>query len=145
MKYLWYLLLVPGVATSISGIAGTLRAIAFKQSALRANGTVVENRYESDSDGAGTYHPEVEFETPDGRRHKFVIGTGSSTSTFTSGERVAVIYVGDNPDGKASIDTFFQLFFGPLMSFGMGLVFTAVAGIPLYMIRRRGNPKAPSQ
>jgi len=131
-----YFFMLPGLAMLLGGITVGVRHASFRQSAERAQGTVISNRYSADSDGGGTYHPEVEFVDHDGRRHTFISTTGSSPASFKVGERVPILYQRDQPE-DGSIDTFFQQWFMSLLLSGLGFVFTSVGVIPLVFRARR--------
>src|SRR5882724_6636888 len=100
----WYFFLVPGIGMLLGGFITGYRALSFRLSAQRTTGTVIANPYLSDSD-SGSYHPQVEFETPDGHKHRFVSTTGDTPAAFQVGERVPVVYDEGAPE-RATIDTF---------------------------------------
>jgi hypothetical protein len=131
-----YFFLVPGVLMLFGAIWTGYRAWSFRESGDKSQGTVVSNRYSTDSDGGGTYHPEVEFATPDGQRHRFISKVGQSPAAFKVGEQVPVVYDRDTPE-SASIDTIGEQYFGPIMLSILGSVFTLVGAIPLYLRLRR--------
>jgi hypothetical protein len=120
----------------IAGISMGFYTMNFRQSAKRAQGVVTGNQVYTDSDGDTMYRPEVEFRTPDGEKHRFVSGTGSSPAAFHAGEHVTVVYREGAPD-NAGIDTFFEQFFMPTLFSGLGLIFASVGGIPLYFQMKR--------
>jgi len=131
-----YFFLVPGLVMLLAGVWTGYRASSFSQSARRAQGTVVANHPSTDDDGGVTYHPEVEFAAADGRLHRFIGKVGQSTAAFKPGERVGVLYDPELPE-RASIDTFMQQYFLPLLMSGLGLAFTAAGAIPMYLRIRR--------
>ena len=136
VRNFWYFFLVPGVLMLIVGFGLAFKQFSFRQKALRADGLVIGNRAYDDSDNGRTYRPEVEYTGSDGLRHTFVSGVVSSPPSFKQGDRVKVLYSPDRPDDVA-IDTFFQQWFGTLMSGSLGAVFTSVGGIPLYLRVKR--------
>jgi hypothetical protein len=136
IRNIWYVFLGLGGLMLIVGLGMGVQTMNFRQSASRAQGMVIGNQISTDSDGDATYHPEVEFQTADGRKHRFVGGTGTSPPSFKAGERVNVIYKDREPD-SAGIDTFFQQFFGTVLISGMGLIFGSIGAIPLYLRARR--------
>ena len=136
----WYFFLVPGLAMLIGAAVVGARVVSFGRSAEHAEGTVTQNRYTTDSDGNGTYHPQVEFVGSDGQKHTFVSHMGTSPASFKIGERVPVLYNGDQPE-DASIDAFTHQWFSTIMLAGLGLVFGLVGGIPL-LVRARNTKQA---
>lgn len=97
---------------------------AFLAGARSAPGVVTELEYRRDSDG-GTYYPLVRFRGPDGRDLVFRGQVGSSPPAYARGEAVTVLYDPATPE-NARIDGFFQLWFGPLILGGLGLVFGGI-------------------
>lgn len=92
-----------------------------------AEGVVIDLIAERDSDGDDVYYPRVRFATPAGEPVEFTGSVGSSPPAFDIGEAVAVLYNPSDPR-DARIDSFFQLWFAPLILGFLGLVFTAVGG-----------------
>ena len=123
----WLLFGLPGLALLAGALVTGFIAARFHVSAERAQGTVVGNTYISRSDRGGSYHPQVEFSTPDGQHHKFVGSMGSSPAAFIDGDRVPVLYDPKKPE-QAAIDTWFQLYSVPLICFVMGCAFTLAGG-----------------
>jgi len=95
--------------------------------AIPADGTVVDLIASTDSDGDTMYYPRVRFRTGTGDVEEFVGGVGSKPAAFDVGEGVKVLYDPERP-GDARIDTFFQLWFLPLLLGGMGIIFAGIGG-----------------
>ena len=93
----------------------------------KADGTVVDLIGEQDSDGDTMYYPRVRYVTRYGNPVEFTGSVGSSPAAFDVGESVGVLYDPAAPE-EARIDTFFQLWFAPLILGGIGLVFAAIGG-----------------
>ncbi len=105
---------------------------------VSADGVVIDLIAERDSDGDNVYYPRVRFLTPAGEPVEFTGSVGSSPAAFDVGEPVAVLY---NPSAPrdARIDSFFQLWFAPLILGFLGLVFTAVGGGAIVAFVRSNN------
>jgi hypothetical protein len=74
-----------------------------------------------------SFYPHVQFTTPDGVVRKFKGSTGSSSASYETGQRVAVVYNRANPD-DAQIADFEQFWLGPVCVSIFGFLFLA-AGI----------------
>ncbi len=109
----------------------------FQARATRTEGTVTELSYHHSSKG-GSYYPEVEFKTPDGRIVHFSGSTGSNPSSYSRGEHVQVLYDPASPE-QAKIDSFSEKWLGPLLLGGLGLGFALIGGGMLFapLFRRR--------
>lgn len=103
---------------------------------VTTDGTVVDLIGERDSDGDTTYHPRVRFVTRSGEAREFTASVGTNPAAFEVGEPVVVIYDPASPEG-ARIDSFFQLWFAPLLLGGMGIVFAAFGCGAVVAGRRR--------
>ena len=120
--------------------ADTRRDIAV---AASADGVVIDLIASRDSDGDVSYYPRVRFMTPAGEPVEFTGSVGSRPATFDIGEAVAVLYDPDDPR-DARINSFFQLWFAPLILGFLGLVFTTVVGggAVVGLVRSRNRPSA---
>ena len=108
-----------------------------------ADGTVIDLIVERDSDGDDIYYPRVRFMTAAGESVEFTGSVGSRPAAFDIGEAVAVLYDPAKPR-NARIDSFFQLWFGPLILGFLGFVFTAVGGgAVIAFVRSINRPSAP--
>ncbi len=95
--------------------------------AISADGAVVDLISSIDSDGDTVYYPRVRFRTQAGGMQEFTGSVGSRPAAFDVGEGVRVLYDPERP-GDARIDTFFQLWFLPLLLGGMGIIFAGIGG-----------------
>ena len=121
-------------------VVDTRRDIA---AGVSADGRVIDLIAERDSDGDDMYYPRVRFVTAAGEPVEFTGSVGSSPAAFDIGEAVAVLYDPADP-GDARIDSFFQLWFGPLILGFLGFIFTTVGGGAVIAFARSGNrPAAP--
>jgi uncharacterized protein DUF3592 len=108
--------------------------------AVEANGKVTDLERSRSSNSSTTYRPVVEFTTATGKRIEFVSSVGSSPPSHRVGEAVKVLYNPTDPQ-SARIKSFFQLWFGFLIVFVLGLVFAAV-GLGVIFVRARGRKRA---
>jgi Protein of unknown function (DUF3592) len=121
-------------------IVDTRRDIA---AGTRADGIVIDLIVERDSDGDDMSYPRVRFMTAAGESVEFTGSVGSRPAAFDIGEAVAVLYDPAKPR-DARIDSFFQLWFGPLVLGFLGVVFTAVGGGAIIAFARPSNrPSVP--
>lgn len=110
---------------------------SFAENGLRAQGTVVDVVGSRDSDGDYTYRPVVEFSDSAGERRRFVSRVGSSPPSYSTGERVNVIYEPWSPD-NAIIDGFVDRYLFPVIFMSLGTLFAAIGGGLFFaMFRRR--------
>ncbi len=102
----------------------------FLKEAVKAEGAVVE-LVRSQSSDSTTYRPVVHFLSQDGRQIEFTSTSGSNPPSYTSGEKVEVLYLPSAPQ-DARINGFFSLWGGPVIVGGMGSLFFLIgAGIML--------------
>jgi hypothetical protein len=73
---------------------------------------------------------------------EFTGSVGSRPAAFDVGEAVAILYDPVNPR-DARINSFFQLWFAPLILGFLGLVFTSIGGGAVVgLVRSRNRPSA---
>jgi hypothetical protein len=116
----------------------------FIAGAVEAEGKVIALDRSSSSSSSGsrstTYRPVVEFTSSTGKRIEFTSNVGSSPPSHRVGEPVTVLYNPADPY-RARIKSFFQLWFGFLIVFFLGLVFAAI-GLGMIFVRSRGRKRA---
>jgi hypothetical protein len=97
-----------------------------------AKGVVVDVVSRSSSSSSGHTHvPVVRFKTGEGETITAHGSLGSDPPSYKKGQEVRVRYDPKDPH-KISIDTFFELWFLPLILLGMGAVFGMV-GVPMLL------------
>lgn len=117
----------------------TFRQVEFVNSAYQSPGEVVdlERHVSHDSDGTSTtYRPVVRFRTQEGVEITFTSSTGSNPPAYDRGESVEVLYNPRTPE-KAEINGFMALWFGPLMLFIMGIIFSLFGGGIIFAMLRK--------
>ncbi|GAA6623207.1 DUF3592 domain-containing protein [Scytonema sp. NUACC26] len=115
------------------GIMTGVSTHSFVNTSILTQGTVITlvERLSTDSDGNSSflYHPVVRFTTNSGEPTIFEAG-GSNPPAFTLGQQVEVRYSPQNPK-EASIDSWFELWFLPVIITSTSLVFVLIGGIVL--------------
>jgi Protein of unknown function (DUF3592) len=101
----------------------------FYREASKAQGTVID-LVRGRSSSSRTYAPVVRFVTEAGESIEFTSDTGSNPPSYSEGEIVEVLYRPETPHA-ARINGFFALWLGPLVSSGLGTVFTLIGGAML--------------
>lgn len=133
------LFLIIGLALLLGATLWWVHQRRFVATASHAQGTVVElERHRSNSSSSGsstTWAPVVQFSTPDGESHTFVSSSSSSPPSYSRGERVEVFYQDGNPEG-AVINGWFSLWGGISIFGALGLVFTVMSGVIVWVSRR---------
>jgi hypothetical protein len=132
-----------GIALLLTSFFVFFNTTSFIRRAVEADGRVTDlerSRSSSSSGSSTTYRPVVQFTTATGKQIEFVSSVGSSPPSHRVGEAVRVLYNPADPQ-SARIKSFFQLWFGFLIVFVLGLVFTAV-GLGMIVVRRRGRQRA---
>ncbi len=101
------------------------QTLEFLAVAKGADGTVVRLEYErSGSSSGGAYYPIVRFLLRTGETFEFRSSVGSSPPSYRRGEPVRVLYDPTTPE-SAEIDSFFSLWFAPILLGFLGSVFGA--------------------
>ncbi len=108
--------------------------------AVEAQGKVIDLERSRSSSSSSTYRPVVEVTTATGKRIEFTSNVGSSPPSHRVGEPVTVLYSPADPQA-ARIKSFFQLWFGFLIVFALGVVFAAI-GLTMIFVRTRGRQRA---
>lgn len=138
MRTLWILPRVfatVGLVLALVAAWVATREQAFIRTAARATGTVVELGLDRDSDGSAAYYPIVRFVTASGDTVTFQSRTGSRPPSYEVGERVEVLYEAAAPQ-RARMSGFFSLHIGSFVTGLLALIFGAIGGIWLYVVRR---------
>ena len=107
----------------------------FVQSSEKATGTVVALVEKQDAENKSTtYAPVFTFTTTDGLVQSITSSISSSPAGFSVGEQVPILYRRDDPAG-AKVDSFWQLWFLPILLAGFGFVAGTVGFAFLYTAR----------
>jgi hypothetical protein len=149
------LVLAAMLVLSLGTLAGSgywaIATIRFKNSAVRVEGAVVElKRVTRSHTSSGrrrprttrtstTWAPVFEFKDGAGATHRVQSSTSSSPAAYKVGENVPVLYLAEDPQA-ARIDSFMNLWFGPVLLAGMGMVFALLAGFVFRKHVREAQP-----
>ena len=119
-----------GLGALAGGIIWGFRTQRFVSSAERADGIVTDLDMRSDSDGSA-YYPVVSFTTKEGKEVTFTSSTGGNPPPKRRGAEVEVLYDAANPE-EAEINSFFALWFGPLLVGGLfGTLFPLIGAFAM--------------
>jgi len=94
----------------------------FLKSSEKTEGVVTKLISNRSSDGKIMYNPEISFSDVSGKVIIFQSSLSSTIPDYAVGEKVSVLYDKTNPQ-KAKINTFLQLWFGPMIMTVLGAVF----------------------
>ena len=123
MAIMPYVFGVVGIGILVGGLFWVVSTVGFLTSSESATGTIVDIWTEASEDGP-VYCYSAAFTTPAGEAVEFDAGAcGSSRPRLNS--QVAVLYDPTNP-WDAKVNSFMQLWLGPIIATGLGLVFTVV-------------------
>lgn len=104
----------------------------FLSSADSADGTVIRLQRKWSSDDSPVYNPVVHFYTANGKAIEFTSSVGSNPPSFSTGERVEVLYLANAPY-NAKINTFATLWLGTIIFSVLGCIFSLV-GLALILV-----------
>jgi len=96
----------------------------FLATAQSAEGRVIDLVYQSSGEG-GAFYPMVRFRSADGREVTFRSRVGRNPASYAVGDPVMVLYDPQNPS-DAMVESFFRLWFGPLMLSIVGSLFGGI-------------------
>ncbi|MFJ3487341.1 DUF3592 domain-containing protein [Pseudomonas sp. NPDC090202] len=134
-----YIFLFLGIVTLVITAVTYQGRNDFLDSALPAEGIVVSFQVKR-SDGSTYYNPVVEFADRDGEKRSFVSSTGSNPPAYKKGESVDVLYAPHAPE-EATINSFFELWGGVVISAILGTVFSSVGALMFLMARFKRKRK----
>jgi hypothetical protein len=128
-----------GLGLVVGGAVWAVLTIRFVEKAERVTGTVVDISRERDSEGSVFFHPVVRF-TVDQRTITFRSSSGSGNPPVI-GDSVDVLYDPDDPQ-DAKLAGFVDLWLGPLVLGGIGVVALTVALVALRRTRKLSTEDA---
>lgn len=136
-----YLFSFIGIAILIGTISIALNTFHFLAQSKVTTGKVIQLVPNQSSDSGYTYAPVILFTLEDNKSVKFQSSVSSNPPAHSIGDTVPVIYDPVSPV-HAEINSFFNLWFGPLVLGFLGMVFTAVgSGMIIVRIHRAGMIK----
>jgi hypothetical protein len=124
------------VCCLIIGLGLAIYTTLFLNSALRTTGEVVslDERYDSQNQTT-EYAPVFHFVAEHGKAYTVTSTTATHPAGFNQGDTVQVIYRKNNPEG-ATIDSFWQLWLGPVVLLFIGVSHGIIGGVLLLIERR---------
>ncbi len=126
-----YVFAVVGSAIMAGSFFWYTETKSFIGEAQTAPGVVIELVSSRNNDSI-TYQPVVEFTTEKGQKIEFTSSVGSNPPSHSEGDQIEVLYHENTPQ-KAKINSFFSLWFGPILLLIFGSIFSIVGfGLLLY-------------
>lgn len=110
----------------------------FMAAAHTSEGVVSELRYYPDR----TSSPLIRYRLPDGRQAELIPDVRSSPPAYSEGERVRILYLPENPQQTARVDSIIELWFLPGVFGVLGLVFAGIPAGSWIIARRQGSQPA---
>jgi hypothetical protein len=140
MRIAYIILCAVGGAMLLAGVATALDTRAFLGRAVHTRGTVVGFEQRADEDDANEiyFYPRFQFVTSTGAAWTVVAGAGTNRPGYRVGQSVEVLYDPTNAQ-DARIETFFQLWFLPMVLAAIGALCAIVAWATARWQRRRGT------
>jgi hypothetical protein len=131
--------MVIGGLIAIAGLVWLVRTITFVMYAAKTPGTIIEMERDTTSKGGSSYHPIFTFSDGSGIIHTQRTFVGSSTYTFSVGDKVTVLYYVSEPE-RSEIDSFQTIWLGPLIATGFGLLFFGIPYCTIFLATRKPKP-----
>lgn len=130
-----------GIVILVVAAALTVRTLLFLHTSVATKGTVISNVLVAQSRDDGeqvttNFAPKFSFIAADGKTYTVVSVNASSPPEFAEGEQVRVLYNPLNPN-SARIDSFWQLWFAPILFGALGVVASAVGYMWIQLLARR--------
>ena len=135
-----YLFTIVGLGLLIGAFFIYKNNVAFIESAIETDGTVVELVRVRSSDSSSYYYkPVVNFKTENGELTEFISSTGSNPASYSKGEQVKILYLATDPQ-SAKIKGFFSIWGAAIILGGIGCVFFLV-GLTMFLTSMFKNRK----
>ncbi len=118
---------VLSITMLLIGIVSYVRAKRFLSKAIETRGTVVEEVYKGQSDGAGgMYSPRIRFNDSMGKPYEFTENWSGNRPDFKIGDEVIVLYDPAQPEKARRGGKKWKFFFIAWLLGGLGLLFTGL-------------------
>jgi hypothetical protein len=129
-----------GIGLLAGGLYMARNTALFAGKAETAPGIVVENIWRESTSSrnsvSGSYYPRVRFRAANGREIEFISSTGTFPAAYRENEGVNVLYDPDDPQ-HAEIKGFWNLWLGPVIMLGLGVLFTGGVAIAIVWMRKQ--------
>jgi hypothetical protein len=123
--------LIVGVGLLLGFFFTLSRTRRFLASAQEARAEVVGIKERGGGSGQSrVYYPVLRYRTQQGATKEVVSSVGSNPPRYKEGESVVVLYDPAQP-GDVRIHSFFNVWVGPLVLGGLGIIMTAVGAVVL--------------
>ncbi len=132
--------LLIGVGVLVGDFFVVKSTMSFLSNSEKVEGSVIDIVKSRSSDGDYMYRPEISFVDTTGQTITFTLSISSSMPTYQVGEKVSVLYDKNNSQ-SAKINTFFQLWFGPIIMTVLGVIFFLVGLLVLIKQKRKTELK----
>lgn len=137
IRILCFAFLAVGLVALAAAVFWYFHTSSFLAGAATAKGIVVELVPRTSRRGL-VYAPRVEFAAPDGSRGMLISSVGSDPPSYSRGDAVEVLYDPRNIN-KARLKSFAELWLGPSIFAGLGVIFGGIGlGILLFQRRQGG-------
>lgn len=126
-----------GAGVMAIGLVLLYQTNQFKNNAKVVQGSVVdlvEKVSHSEEGTSVVYAPRIAFRTAEGEETGFVSDTGSNPPAFHPGDTVEVMYQPGHAE-EARINTFWQLYLGPVICLGIGSAFLIITAFVFMLVR----------
>jgi hypothetical protein len=125
LRLVFGLFAVVGLGLLIGGVVSIQHTRRFLATAISVPGVVTENVWHESSSGSSkswAFYPRILFRTTGGQEISFITDSGSSPPAYRVNEPVTILYDPQQPY-HASIRSFSDLWLGPTILCGLGIVF----------------------
>ena len=140
-RWAGYFLVVGGIVMAVGGVWYAVEAAEFLDATVRTDGTVIALQRERSVKGFDLDHPVVRFVAPEtGETVEFKSRLGIRPSPFAVADRVEVAYDPGDPS-RARINSFWTIWFLPMLLGAFGLACFAAGYHTLRHIRYDGTPR----
>ena len=133
----WVFVVVGGMI-AVGGLIWAIDTAAFVKRAVKASGTVIEIERGSSWRRGSTFHPVFTFADASGATHTHRSSIGAPGNFFEPGAMVTVLYDAADPD-DAKIDSYQQIWLGPWVLGGFGILFGGFGAVFNFLVTRRAK------
>ena len=139
MKSLIRTIIIPivlGLPLFAFGVKELYQVNKFVKRGAHVDGIIVEMK--KGSSIFSKYHPHVRFQTEEGQTIEFSPGNSSNPPMYKVNDHVPVVYNPDYPN-YAVINTFIEIWLGPVIYAGLGLLLLIFSGLQLIKSRSQST------
>ena len=133
-----WVFVVVGGAIAVGGLIWGINTASFVKRAAKTSGTVIEIERGTSSKRGSTYRPVFTFADASGATHTHRSSMGAPRNFFAPDEKVTVVYDAADPD-NAKIDSYQQIWLGPLVLGGFGILFGGFGAVFNFLVTRQAK------